>query len=169
MTRPPQDGKFSHKNQIMEIILFGDVISNNHIYRSWRGRTYMTEEAKALKERYKVQMRDAYKWAPLSWPVEIWVKLYRRAQEPDRDNIHKLTMDAGNKILRKDDKLIKKSLVEKIEKDNEKPRIELYFSPLWCKDTSKSLTRAEVLKWVTGTHARSVEKLLWKCITFTVA
>jgi Holliday junction resolvase RusA-like endonuclease len=58
------------------------------------------------------------------------VKLYRRAQEPDRDNIHKLTMDAGNKILRKDDKLIKKSLVEKIEKDNEKPRIELYFSPL---------------------------------------
>jgi hypothetical protein len=40
---------------------------------------------------------------------------------------------------------------------------------LWCKDTSKSLTRAEVLKWVTGTHARSVEKLLWKCITFTVA
>lgn len=90
----------------------------------------MTKEWKQLKASYIKQIKDQYSWPPLSWPLHIEIHIYRFGREPDRDNVHKLSIDAWNKLLWKDDIQIKKAIVIKEKKDNKDPRMIFYIKQL---------------------------------------
>jgi len=115
---------------MIRIVLQWRPLSTQHIY--WqRGRIrYMKKEAKLLKASYIEQARSQYAWKCLETPLSVEIKIYfwdRRKR--DWDNYHKLTMDALEWILYKDDSQIQIALVTKAY-DKENPCTVLDFIEL---------------------------------------
>ena len=75
---------------------------------------YMKKEAKKLKEDYIRQIKRQYSWEIMDVPVEIAIRLvFGDRRRRDWDNRHKLSMDALEWIILKDDSQIEKAYVEK--------------------------------------------------------
>lgn len=90
-----------------------------------RAVKYMDSTAKNIKQNYIGQLK-AMNITKIHWPVFVVAEIYWYWIEPDRDNVHKLSMDACNEIVRDDDQQVKIWLVLKQVKDNNNPRIVLY-------------------------------------------
>lgn len=89
----------------------------------------MKPKAKELKESYIKQIKEQYNWEPIKQKIEVRIKIRWFWQEVDRDNVHKLSMDAWNWLLRDDDKQIIEATIIKMWKDNNNPRLELFIVP----------------------------------------
>ena len=110
---------------MINITLLWKPISTQNAY--WqRGKIrYMKKNAKDTKASYIIQARSQYRWDILEWDLSISIKLYfpdRRRR--DRDNRHKISMDALEGIVYKDDCQIQNADVYK-EFNKENPRIEI--------------------------------------------
>ena len=119
--------------RIIKITLTGAPQSTNHIYKSvCRGNrpcVYMTNEGKALKEKYQWETRAQYRGELIAnEPLEIWVTLYfANNLRRDWDNWHKISMDALTGIVWKDDsQIVMATITKKIDKKN--PRIEIFIT-----------------------------------------
>lgn len=114
------------------IILKGQPIStNNCYYHAGKGVTFLKPKAKVLKEDYKWQLKSQWKKKPIEGELEIDIKIYfGTKRDGDWDNFHKLSMDAMNSFVWKDDRQIKKATVEKFyDKDNPRLEIRVELSP----------------------------------------
>lgn len=109
----------------MKIILKGNPVSTNNIYRYTKYGTYMTEKGKSLKNDYYYQLKNQYKSTPCLDDVILAVELFfgdKRIR--DIDNYNKIVLDACSGILWIDDSQIQEIKIKKnYDKDN--PRIEL--------------------------------------------
>ncbi len=116
---------FQTKDYITTIVLNGNPLSTNSLYRHARGITYMSKAGKDLKSDYVQQAKLQYESNPLNDELDIVVLLYfGDKRKRDWDNHHKLTHDAFNKLVWEDDSQIQKALVIKsYDKDN--PRVEI--------------------------------------------
>lgn len=112
-----------------KIILKGIPKSTNHLYRYMcfgrAPRMYLISEGKDLRDDYQKQLKRQWFLPPLQGnvAVEIWL-FFKDKRKRDWDNYHKLSMDACNKILWKDDSQIVYAVVHK-EVDKNNPRIEI--------------------------------------------
>ena len=97
---------------MIKLILKGKPLSTQHIYaHRWRIK-YMKKEAKELKEYYIQQIQEQYNWEILTNEVIITINLYfSDNRKRDRDNWHKLSMDALEWTVLENDCQIKKALV----------------------------------------------------------
>ena len=88
---------------------------------------FITPSGRKLKQSYIYQLQHQRKWRkPIETPVAIAVDIYYGNKRAfDRDNQHKLSMDACNWIIWDDDKQIMKATVEK-KYDKANPRLEIY-------------------------------------------
>ena len=113
------------------IVLKGAPISTQHIYGARRyGQRHLTSEARSLKEDYAWQAKAQWRKEPVLLHLAADVKLYfKDHRRRDWDNWHKLSFDALEKIVYKDDSQIMKASVEKFI-DKKKPRIEITLSQL---------------------------------------
>lgn len=108
-----------------KIVLEWKPISTQHLYGHVGKRRYMKKDWKLLKQKYIDQVRRQYKWPVLECDVLVMVQLYfPDKRRRDRDNYHKLSMDALEWIVYKDDSQIVEACVTK-EYDKEAPRIVL--------------------------------------------
>ena len=110
---------------MIKVTLQGRPLSTNHIYWQKEKVRYLNKNAKKTKSSYILQLYNQYRWDPLEGDLCVEINIYRYWAEPDFDNVHKLSMDACNKILRVDDKQVKKATIVKFEKDNKNPRMEI--------------------------------------------
>lgn len=119
----------------MTITLSGCPLSTNHVWKHRVARgmlhSYMTKEGTAQKEGWKWEARAQWKkQPPLAQPLAVHITLYfPDHRKRDWDNYHKLSCDALNGIVWKDDSLITFASVRK-EIDRAKPRIEIEVIPL---------------------------------------
>jgi crossover junction endodeoxyribonuclease RusA len=87
-------------------------------------------KAKILKEIYIQQIRSQYKWPVLEGEYFALIDLYfSNKLRRDRDNRHKLSMDALQGIVLVDDSQIMCSFVSKLI-DKDLPRISIRLVPL---------------------------------------
>lgn len=122
---------FAIFGKMINIILLGKPISTQNAYAQHWKIKFMKKEAKEMKNSYILQTRLQYREKPILDPLEIKIKLFfwdKRIR--DWDNWHKISMDALTGIVYDDDSQIKKALVEIMEVDKEKPRIEIIITPL---------------------------------------
>jgi len=113
-----------------KIVLKGNPLSTQSIYKyACRGKfsvMYMTKKGKDIKERYQWEMKNQWDKPLLKAPIELFIILYfGDKRKRDIDNFNKLILDAGEEIIWKNDKDIKKLIIEK-RYDKEYPRIELF-------------------------------------------
>ena len=116
----------------MKIILKGNPISNNSIYKRGKGKSfYMTDKAEALKNDYAWQaVVQVGNKELLSGKLEVKIKLYfEDKRKHDIDNYGKLLLDSISGIVYDDDSQIIKMQVEKFH-DRENPRIEIELKEL---------------------------------------
>lgn len=107
------------------INLPGEPLSTQHIYGHSGGRKYLTPKASQRKEEYQWEAKSQYRGPFLEGELSISVVVYFGTKRTgDWDNFHKLSMDALNGIVWKDDSQIKEAQVV-IEYDKENPRIEV--------------------------------------------
>ena len=109
---------------MIQLVLKGKPLSTQHCYGQ-RGRIrYMKQEAKDLKEDYIYQIRKQYMGGVITKNIEIWIDLYfADNRRRDWDNYHKISMDALEDRVIKNDSQIKVAHVSM--KKGEEPRIEL--------------------------------------------
>jgi crossover junction endodeoxyribonuclease RusA len=113
----------------MTIILKGNPLSTNHIWKTSSARgfqtTYMTKDGKNLKESYQWQAKSQFKGNPSQNAILLEIRLYfGDKRKRDIDNYHKLSLDALSGIVYEDDSQIQRMVVEKFY-DKENPRIEI--------------------------------------------
>jgi Holliday junction resolvase RusA-like endonuclease len=116
------------------VVLNGEPKSTQHIYGMARygrfPRRYMTDEGRALKEKYQWEARAQWKGKPLTGEVRVHITLcFGTKCRADWDNFHKLSMDALSGIAYEDDSQIKQATVA-LAYDKQRPRIEIAVSPL---------------------------------------
>lgn len=88
----------------------------------------MKKEAKELKEAYVSQVKEQYTGCVLEWELMLQIDLYRPdKRRRDRDNRHKLSMDAMEWIVFEDDRQIMQAIVTKYTGET---RIEIYITEL---------------------------------------
>lgn len=110
-------------NERIKIILEWKPQSTQNSYGQVRNRRYLKKEAKEMKQQYIEQIQEQYKWNVIKWDVIIQIDLYRPdKRRRDRDNRHKLSMDALEWIVLQDDSQIMQAIVTKYVGD---ARIEL--------------------------------------------
>jgi len=112
-------------NKLQKIILLGNPLSTNHIYKRHGNFIYLSKEGKNLKESYMWQIKSQYRGEPLTGSVKLTVELYfgdKRIR--DIDNYNKLLLDACSGLLFIDDKQITELTIKKFY-DKENPRIEI--------------------------------------------
>ena len=112
-------------NKLQKIILLGNPLSTNHIYKRHGNFIYLSKEGKNLKESYMWQIKSQYRGEPLMGSVKLTVELYfgdKRIR--DIDNYNKLLLDACSGLLFIDDKQITELTIKKFY-DKENPRIEI--------------------------------------------
>ena len=99
---------------MIKIKLEGKPQSTQNSYGQFRNRRYLKPEAKKMKQYYIEQIQEQYKWPIIEWDVIIQIDLYRPdKRKRDRDNRHKLSMDALQDIVLKDDSQIMQAIVTK--------------------------------------------------------
>jgi len=110
------------------ITLKGSPISTQHVYVTGNrtSHRYMVPKARALKEDYQWQVKQQWKGKMLEkndLAVNIII-FFKDKRRRDWDNWHKLSMDALEGIVYKDDSQIQEAhIFKEIDKDN--PRIEI--------------------------------------------
>jgi len=110
---------------MIRIILKGRPMSTQHIYWfRWKVK-YMKSAGKEMKKDYINQILNQYTGPIIEYLLEIRISVYRKWAQLDRDNMHKISMDAMNWIVRNDDSQIRKAIVHLVKKDNSNPRIEI--------------------------------------------
>ena len=88
----------------------------------------MTKEAKQVKQDYVNQITNQYDWDIVECDVNIIVDLYfKDNRKRDWDNWHKISMDALQWTVLKDDVQIQTALVKK-HTDPDNPRIEIFIN-----------------------------------------
>lgn len=113
---------------MIKINLLGKQISTQHAYWQFKNRRYMKAEAKLLKASYLLQAMSQYNGEIITWDLYAIIELhFKDKRRRDWDNRHKLSMDAMEWVIFKDDSQIKKVFVTK-ELDKENPRITIYLS-----------------------------------------
>ena len=114
----------------MEIILKGIPQSTQNSYGQNGKRKFMYVEARAMKNWYIIQTKKQYKGEIIEDLLIADIKIYfKDKRRRDRDNYHKLSMDALEWIVYKDDSQIFDARVRKyIDKGNE--RIEILLSKM---------------------------------------
>lgn len=113
----------------MQIILYGNPISTQNAY--WmRGKIkYLKKEARETKEDYIRQAKTQYNWLILENNMLVLIHLYFwDKRRRDWDNWHKISMDALQGIVYKDDTQLDCDGVYRFY-DKNNPRIEI-----WLKD-----------------------------------
>lgn len=114
----------------MHIVLLGQPLSTNHIYKSHckfgRPNVYMSAEGKALSASYKYQIKSQLGIrTPLDQPLGIVVVLYfGDKRKRDIDNHSKILLDSMSGLAYEDDSQIQTLVVAK-QYDKKNPRIEI--------------------------------------------
>lgn len=113
----------------MEIILLGNPLSTNHIYKTSCVRkfasVYMSKDGKDLKESYQWQLKSQYKGKPLKTDIDLRIELFfGDNRKRDIDNYNKIVIDSLTGILFEDDSQIQSLLIIK-NKDLKNPRVEI--------------------------------------------
>ncbi len=113
----------------MEIILKGNPISTNQLYRSANrgGRCirYMTKKGKERKENYRATARLMYGGEPYDCDLMMTVVIFfGDKRRRDIDNYNKVVLDSLEGICYNDDKQIQTMFITKAY-DKEDPRIEI--------------------------------------------
>lgn len=109
----------------MKIILKGNPLSTNNIYKHARGISYMSKRGKDLKNDYIEQVTKQYRGPPMAEELEVEVVLYfGDKRQRDWDNYHKLSFDSMTGIVWCDDAQVQKAIVWK-NYDKTNPRIEI--------------------------------------------
>ena len=110
----------------MKIILPGNPISTNQIYRRHGHTIYMSNEGKARKEYYQLVAKSQSEGRmPLTRLVKVRIKLFFKDKRVrDIDNYCKILLDSLTGIVWVDDKQIQRMTVEK-SIDAVQPRIEI--------------------------------------------
>lgn len=110
----------------MKIILLGEPVSTNHVYKRHGYVIYMSAEGRALKESYQMQalsQRGGHRANDSKYQVDI--KLYfKDHRQRDIDNYGKILLDSLTGIIWNNDKQVNKMCVEKFI-DKQEPRIEV--------------------------------------------
>lgn len=107
------------------IILKGNPLSTNHIYKRHGFTIYMSAEGKAMKEAYQWEITSQWKEKLTYRNIEIEIKLFfGDKRKRDVDNYNKLVLDAMTGIVYGDDKQITKITIEKLF-DKKNPRVEV--------------------------------------------
>lgn len=114
----------------MKIILEGAPESTNHLYRSvcskGRAMVYMSQEGRALKEKYQWAVRAQWRRPSFDGGFIIEVRLYfPDKRRRDIDNYHKIALDSMKGIVFHDDCQIAEMTTKKMI-DEKNPRIEIY-------------------------------------------
>jgi Holliday junction resolvase RusA-like endonuclease len=113
---------------MIKIVLLWKPQSTQNSYGQRGKIRYMKKEAKEVKIYYIEQIQEQYKWPVIEWPVIVSIDLYRSNNlRRDRDNRHKISMDAMEWIVFKDDTQIQQAIVTKHKWDE---RIELTITEL---------------------------------------
>ena len=114
---------------MIHIQLLGKPISTQHAYwhrvlkKGWKNIVikYLTADAKKLKQQYIEQIRYQYRWEIVETPVLIAIKLiFWDKRKRDWDNYHKLSMDALEWTILKDDSQIINAWVKKFYRKGER-------------------------------------------------
>jgi crossover junction endodeoxyribonuclease RusA len=109
----------------MKIILTGNPLSTNHIYKKSKFGMYMSAEGHALKESYQWEATSQWKDKMLLGRVIVCIKLFfGDLRNRDIDNYNKILLDSLTGIVWKDDKQIVKMEIEKLY-DKKNPRVEI--------------------------------------------
>ena len=109
----------------MRIILKGQPLSTNHIYRHAGKFTYMTAEGKSLKESYQWQAKVQCKQKMFASEIKVKIKLFfGDKRKRDIDNHNKIVLDSLTNIVWVDDSLIMELYIIK-DYDKQDPRVEL--------------------------------------------
>ena len=112
----------------IKIVLLWKPQSTQNSYGQRGKIRYMKKEAKEVKQYYIEQIQEQYKWLVIEWPVICQIDLYRSNNlRRDRDNRHKISMDAMEWIVFKDDTQIQQAIVTKYKWDE---RIEVTITEL---------------------------------------
>ena len=108
------------------IILKGNPLSTNHIYKRHGFTIYMSAEGKAMKEAYQWEITSQWKEKLTYRNVEVEIKLFfGDKRKRDVDNYNKLVLDAMTGIVYDDDKQITKITIERqLKKLKEEGKIE---------------------------------------------
>ena len=136
----------------MHIILLGQPLSTNNIYRSHsrfgHPSVYMTPEGKALKQSYQIQAKYSLgNTKPFTGQIAMLVKLYfgdKRSR--DIDNYNKILLDSLTGIAYLDDKQIFGLAIEKYY-DKQNPRIEISIKEMGI-DEQRTTTKTLALRSV---------------------
>jgi Holliday junction resolvase RusA-like endonuclease len=114
----------------MKIILLGNPISTNSLYKRHGNFIYMTKEGKALKESYQWQAKKQYKGKILTGDLEVDITLYfGDKRRRDADNHNKIWSDSLQGIVFEDDKQIVDLHIHK-RYDKSNPRVEIILNEL---------------------------------------
>ena len=106
----------------MRLTLEGKPVSVNQLYR---GRRFLTERGRLMKEDYYYQARAQYKGPILQGPLAIQVHVhFRSGKTCDLDNALKASLDSLTGVLWEDDRQIVELHAYK-HQDKERPRIEV--------------------------------------------
>lgn len=80
-------------------------VSANRYWRTWRGRTVVSAEAKAYKRAVWLQAQHLG-IQPFAGPVAVYLRVYRARKSGDLDNCIKVLLDALCGVAYADDKQI---------------------------------------------------------------
>lgn len=109
----------------IKITLSGNPRSTQHNYYHRNNIRIFKKEARELKESYIWEAKSQYKGGVLDCDLCVEVRLFfGDKRKRDWDNYHKLSMDALEGIVYKDDTQIQKAVVTK-HYDKENPRMEI--------------------------------------------
>mgnify|MGYP000928121414 FL=1 len=98
-------------------------VSANRYWRTFRGRTVVSAEAKAYKEQV-AWIAKAAGVEKLDGDIAVTVRVYRPAKRGDLDNSLKVSLDSLNGIAYTDDSQIVRIVAERYD-DKRNPRVEV--------------------------------------------
>lgn len=111
------------------IVLTGNPLSVNNLYRHVGHRVYMTSAGTALKESWQWEAKSQWRQPVLEEPLYLDINIYfSTLAKRDADNFQKLILDSLKGIVFKDDDLIQSFRVTKCL-DRKKPRVEITIRP----------------------------------------
>jgi crossover junction endodeoxyribonuclease RusA len=101
--------------------------STNRLYRVWRGRPILSREGRAFKAAAAL-LAKAAGVKPLSGPVQVFIRVYRRRRAGDLDGFLKSLLDACNGVLFEDDSQVVAIHAVRLD-DKVNPRAEIEVLP----------------------------------------
>ena len=110
-------------SSVQNITIKGNPISINRLYR---GRRFLTEYGKEVKEDYYHQAKAQWRHKPLAEGLKLTIfAFFGSKRVRDLDNIAKAVQDSLKGLVYEDDSLINELHIHR-EFDKENPRMEIY-------------------------------------------